>query len=136
MKIDRISIPLALWQEMEHHVRAEAPLEACGLIAGHGNRAGIIYPVANTLKSPVRFRMDPYEQLQAFERIEEAGLDLVAIYHSHPTGPETPSPTDIDELRYDVPYLIWSPRKGAWQARAFRLDKGNAAELGLELSGL
>jgi [CysO sulfur-carrier protein]-S-L-cysteine hydrolase len=136
MKIDQISIPLELWQEMEHHVRAEAPLEACGLIAGYGNRAGIIYPVTNTLKSPVRFRMDPYEQLQAFERIEETGLELVAIYHSHPTGPETPSLTDIDELRYDVPYLIWSPREGAWQARAFWLDKGNAAELGLELSGL
>ena len=40
---------------------------------------------------------------------EDAGLKLAAIYHSHPRGPETPSPTDIACAIYpDSVYLIVS----------------------------
>lgn len=134
MKHSQILLPRPCWLQMSRQVEAEAPLEACGLLAGVGNRVEAIYPITNALKSPVRFRMDPYEQLQAFEGIEKSGLELVAIYHSHPGGPETPSLTDIAEWRYDLPCLILFPSGGEWRARAFWLDTGHAAELGLYIS--
>ncbi len=134
MKPERINLPVRLWREMREQVSAAAPREACGLIAGRGSQAEGIYPISNALNSPVRFRMDPYEQLKAFEAIEESGLELIAIYHSHPRGPETPSQTDIDEARYEVASLIWSPRGNEWQARAFWLDENSATEIPLDIS--
>jgi proteasome lid subunit RPN8/RPN11 len=129
MKHQKIIIPRQLWQAMREQVSRDAPLESCGLVAGHGRRAEQVYPITNLLASPVRFRMEAREQLQAFESIETCGLELLAIYHSHPTGPEIPSETDLEESQYEVVNLIWSPREDNWQARAFWLEKNKATEI-------
>lgn len=133
MKNQKIIIPRALWQTMREQVCREAPLEACGLLAGNNGRAQAIYPISNILASPVRFRMAPYEQLQAFEAIEQAGQTLLGIYHSHPNGPATPSETDLQESRYAVMNLIWSPGMGIWSARAFWLEASTAVEIAIEI---
>lgn len=129
MKYQKIIIPRQLWQAMREQVSRDAPLESCGLVAGRGQQAEQVYPIANMLASPVRFRMEPHEQLQVFETIEACGLDLLAIYHSHPAGPEIPSETDLEESQYKVVNLIWSPSIGNWQVRAFWLEKDKATEI-------
>jgi proteasome lid subunit RPN8/RPN11 len=136
MKHDRLRLPRRLWQEMLEQVRSAAPLEACGLLAGNGIRAEALYAVPNILQSPVAFRMDPYAQLKAFEAIETAGLELLAIYHSHPAGPEIPSETDVREARYEAIALICAPNDGVWQARAFWIDQTRVAELPIEIIDL
>jgi proteasome lid subunit RPN8/RPN11 len=136
MKTDRIRLPRRLWLEMLEQVQRAAPLEACGLLAGNGIQAEALYAVPNILQSPVQFRMDPYAQLQAFESIEVAGLELLAIYHSHPAGPGVPSETDIREVRYEAVVLICSPHDGNWQARAFWINQLQFAELPLEIIDL
>lgn len=129
MKPQKITLPRQLWQTMREQVSNDAPLESCGLVAGRGERAEQVCPITNMLASPVRFRMEPREQLQAFEAIEAHGLELLAIYHSHPNGPEIPSKTDLEESLYDVVNLIWSPRNGEWSLRAFWLEKNKATEI-------
>ena len=52
------------------YVSRHAPLEACGLLAGRGKRVEKMIGVKNQAQSPVRFVMDPYEQLHAFDWIE------------------------------------------------------------------
>lgn len=103
-------------------VNEQAPLEACGLLAGKDGRVQAVLPVENVLRSPVRFRMRPEDQLKAFNWIEEHDLDLLAIYHSHPAGPPYPSMTDIEEAAYAVAYLICYPEAGTWQVRGFRIE--------------
>lgn len=49
------------------HVDAHLPMEACGLLAGRGSKVESVLVVANQAQSPVRFVMDPIEQLNAFE---------------------------------------------------------------------
>jgi proteasome lid subunit RPN8/RPN11 len=44
--------------------------------------------------------MDPKQQLQAMLALEANGWQLVAIYHSHPQGPETPSDSDVKQAYY------------------------------------
>jgi proteasome lid subunit RPN8/RPN11 len=39
--------------------------------------------------------MNPHQQIEALLALEAAGWQLLAIYHSHPQGPELPSATDI-----------------------------------------
>src|SRR5512138_2244046 len=104
------------WQEMLEHVDRQVPLEACGLLAGRNDRVEKVILVRNQAQSPARFVMDPYEQLQAFDWIESNGLELLGIFHSHPAGPESASPTDIKEAAYEVIHVIWSRTRDRWQA--------------------
>lgn len=119
------------WWTMEEHVRAEAPLEACGLLAGHNDWVEKVFLMQNIAKSPVRYRLDGVEQLHVFETIEREGMELVGIFHSHPRGPLFPSATDVREAAYDVVYVIWAPQAGKWTARGFRIESGKVREVDL-----
>lgn len=121
-------------REITEYLERHAPLEACGLLAGKNDRVEKVLFVQNQAQSPVRFVMDPYEQLQAFERIDSDGLDLLGIFHSHPAGPETVSPTDIAEAAYDVVHVICSRKNGEWKLRGFWIEEGNAAEVPLQVT--
>jgi proteasome lid subunit RPN8/RPN11 len=119
---------------MQRHIEAEAPLEACGLLAGHAARVESVLEVRNQLHSPVRFVMDPVGQLQAFEWIEARGLDLLGIYHSHPAGPETVSEADIHEAAYPVVHVVWSRLENdEWRARGFWIENGISIEVTLQI---
>ncbi|HEX9838441.1 MAG TPA: M67 family metallopeptidase [Anaerolineales bacterium] len=121
------------WQEMLHHVDSHIPLEACGLLAGRDSQVEKVIKVRNQLQSPVRFVMDPYEQLKAFDWIESNGFDLLGIFHSHPAGPETASATDILEAAYEVIHVIWSRIEDHWQVRGFWIEDGEASEVSLRI---
>ncbi len=121
------------WDEMLRHVDQQVPLEACGLLAGKKERVEKVILVRNQAQSPVRFVMDPYEQLQAFDWIESHGLELLGIFHSHPAGPEAASATDIAEAAYEVIHLIWSRAQHDWQARGFWIENHHATEVSLQI---
>ena len=121
------------WQEMYRHVAARIPLEACGLLAGKQDEVEAVLKVHNAEQSPVRFRMDPQEQYNAFEWIDANGLDLIGIYHSHPSGPALASPTDIAEAAYDVVHVIWSRTGQTWSARGFWIEKGQVTKVTLQV---
>jgi proteasome lid subunit RPN8/RPN11 len=129
--ISQLTLKRKQWDDMLRHVSFNVPLEACGLLAGKNERVEKVILVRNQAQSPVRFVMDPYEQLQAFEWIESQALDLISIFHSHPAGPETVSATDITEAAYEVVHLIWSRTHGKWKARGFWLENGQAIEIPL-----
>ncbi len=114
---------------------AERPNEACGLLAGQGGRIERIYPVENICHSPTTFEMDPARQVAVFVKMEAAGWELSAIYHSHPAGPAEPSPTDIAQAFYpESVYLIVSPSAaGEWQVRGFLIEAGQVREVPLSI---
>lgn len=130
----QLIIPPPQWEAMRAHVESQAPLEACGLLAGSAGAVEIVLPIANLAGSPVRFRMDPQEQLKAFEQIETLEMDLLGIFHSHPSGPDLVSATDIEEAAYPVIQIVWSPHRGGWRARGFWIEHGKAAEVELRLT--
>ena len=121
------------YDEMLRHVEQHAPLEACGLLAGKNGRVEKVILVRNQAQSPVRFVMDPYEQLQAFEWIDSQALELLGIFHSHPAGPETLSVTDIREAAYEVVHVIWSRLAGTWNIRGFWIVSGQVQEVPLSV---
>ena len=121
------------WQAMRRHVNHAVPLEACGLLAGINSRVEFTLGIFNTDRSAVRYRMEPRAQWRAFQRMEAAGLELAGIYHSHPNGPDRPSPTDIAEALYPVAQIIWFRMDGKWQARGFRIEGGKVIEISLKL---
>ncbi|MBI3161330.1 MAG: M67 family metallopeptidase [Chloroflexi bacterium] len=123
-------------RQLDHmiaHVRAQAPLEACGLLAGKDSTVESILIVANQAQSPVRFVMDPIGQLTAFDWIDSNGLDLVGIFHSHPSGPETVSPIDVAEAAYAVVHVVLAPMDTQWRARGFWIENGDFSEVVLQI---
>lgn len=120
-------------QSMQEHVAAQAPLEACGLLAGRQESVETVLKVRNAEQSPVRFRMDTQEQYNAFKWMEENDQDLLGIFHSHPAGPETVSPTDIAEAAYEVVHVIWSRTNGEWNVLGFWIEHGQVSDVLLQI---
>lgn len=113
------------------HLQAEYPLEGCGLLAG--NEAGwvtAVYPIDNTLQSPTAYEMDPRQQIQAMIDLEAKGWRLLAIYHSHPQGPEHPSPTDVALAFYPeaVNIIVSMNKQASPVVRAFTIVEQKVAE--------
>jgi proteasome lid subunit RPN8/RPN11 len=122
------------YQKMIAHVNSNLPFEACGLLAGRESTVKTVLEVKNLAQSPLRYVMDPVEQLNAFEWIDSNGMDLIGIFHSHPSGPETISPTDIAESAYSVVQVILSRRKTQWRVRGFWIENGIYNEVTLRVA--
>jgi proteasome lid subunit RPN8/RPN11 len=118
------------WAQMCAHLTAQLPNEACGLLAGRAGRIDKVYLITNAQASPVRYEMEPGELIEAILEMERADWELLGIFHSHPAGPPTPSPTDVAQAYYpDSAYLICSPGAENWQGRAFEIRDGSPREI-------
>ena len=133
----RLSLPGALAELLLAHARSEAPNEACGLLSGF-LRAGVattFHPARNADASPLRFTSHDDDLRRITFAIEEAGEDLVAVFHSHTRSAASPSPTDLRWARLypDAVQLIASlaePWATAAQAlRAWRIREEAATEV-------
>lgn len=133
--MNELLLPPAAWRQMRRHVARRAPLEACGLLAGHGSRVDLVLGTRNAERSPFSFRISPAEQLRVFNAIERLGLDLVGIYHSHPNGPEMPSPSDIRQAFYNVCHLVWWRKAGEWQVGAWWIESGQVTAVQIVQTG-
>ena len=131
--IPSITLNTEQLQNLIQYVDTQMPLEACGLLAGQNAKVEKIFFIQNQAQSPIRFVMEPVEQLRAFEWIESNQMELLAIFHSHPSGPETVSATDVAEAAYDVIQVIFSHAKDTWKARAFWIEHGNFEEVELSI---
>jgi [CysO sulfur-carrier protein]-S-L-cysteine hydrolase len=104
-----LRISAAITAQIVVHAQSGYPDEVCGLVAGRDGVATAVYPGRNISPTPaVTYELDHDTLARVFD-FEDAGLELVAIYHSHPCGPESPSPTDINLAFFsDSVYLIVS----------------------------
>jgi proteasome lid subunit RPN8/RPN11 len=105
--LDCLTLPAELMAEIVAHARAGYPEEVCGLIAGTAGVARELWHGRNVSPTPRMTYLLDDETLVRQIDFEEAGLTLVAIYHSHPLGPQEPSPVDIAGATYpDSVYLV------------------------------
>jgi proteasome lid subunit RPN8/RPN11 len=116
------------------HAREQAPLEACGYLAA---RAGIVvgsYPLTNVDASRDHFSLSPAEQFTAVREMRATGLQLRAIYHSHPASPARPSEEDI-KLAYDpgISYVIVSLAEENPVVRSFRIRASQVEQEDIEI---
>jgi proteasome lid subunit RPN8/RPN11 len=127
----------ALGPEMKRAIIAHAlqgyPEEVCGIISGIDQSAAALYPGRNVSPIPhTEYELDA-DTLARQIWFEEAGLTLAAIYHSHPAGPEMPSPTDVARAFYNESvYIICSladPDRPI--LRGYRILNGQPREVGL-----
>jgi proteasome lid subunit RPN8/RPN11 len=94
-----VKISQQLIDEMIAHAREDLPDECCGMIGGRDGEATSVVRVENAAHSPLRYEMDPQGQYDALKEIEDAGDELIGIYHSHTRSAAYPSQTDVNEAR-------------------------------------
>ena len=124
MRIDR-----ELFEQIVAHARAEAPNECCGMIASQDGVAIAVHQAENKAASPLRYEIDGPEQYRIQMEIDEAGLDLGAIYHSHTRSAPYPSQTDINLAFYpDALYVIVGLAFDEAEVRAFTIRDGQVTE--------
>ncbi|HTP41401.1 MAG TPA: M67 family metallopeptidase [Nitrospiria bacterium] len=134
---DALSIPKPIFEELLAHARDEAPNEACGILAGRNGSVTHIYRVKNGDPNPeIRYLMDNREQLWVQKNMRHNGLELTAIYHSHPKSEAYPSATDVKLAFYpEAAYLLVSLADPARPvARAFRITNSAVREIGYSLT--
>src|SRR5438067_12271758 len=123
-----------LLDEIIAHARAEAPIECCGMVASRDGAAVKVYRATNAAASPLRYEIDGAEQYRIQLQIEDSGLDLGAIYHSHTRTEPYPSQTDINLAFYpDALYLIVGLASKEPEVRAFAIREGRVRAAELEL---
>ena len=116
------------------HARREEPNEACGYLASDNERIMRHFELTNIDAAPDHYTMDPAEQFAAIRRIREEGLQVAAVYHSHPETPARPSVEDI-RLANDpnMTYIIVSLMAGVEPIKAYKIRKGTVYEITLHV---
>jgi [CysO sulfur-carrier protein]-S-L-cysteine hydrolase len=125
-----MKIARALYDEIIDQARAEAPGECCGMIATRGGEAVKVYPATNAAASPpYAYEIDSADLYRIQMAIDDADLDLGAIYHSHPRSEPYPSQTDINLAFYpDAEYIIVGLKGAEPETRSFTIRDGKVAE--------
>ena len=117
-----LELPESVRTAIVEHACDGAPEEVVGALAGrHGDPSTVerAYPATNAAETPeTRYEIAPTEEIELLDRIDEAGLDVVGFYHSHPHAPAEPSETDA--------------RSAAWPGYSYVIVSlsGGTAELG------
>jgi len=130
-----LEIPNIIFEQMIAQVKAEAPIEACGILAGSDNRVEKLYKMTNADKRSDHFMMEPTEQFKVIKDIRGAGLEMLAIYHSHPATPARPSAEDIRlALTPDVTNVIVSLANGdPPTVKSFLMENGSVTEVPVKI---
>ena len=104
------------------------------MIASRDGEAVAVHRARNTAASPFRYEMDGMEQYRIQTTIEDAGLELGAIYHSHTRSAPEPSQTDINLAFYpEALYVIVGLKAPEPDVRAWRIVDGTVSPAALEV---
>ena len=125
-----IALERSHYDEIVAHCQEEYPNEACGLVAGKEGIAVRVIPMRNADASPATYRFDPKEQFRVFDEMDDDGLEVFGIFHSHTHSEAYPSPTDRRQAFYpEAHYLILSLEdRSAPLLRGFRILEGEVTE--------
>ena len=154
-------IPQHILDDLVAHAKEAAPFECCGLLAGNDKTVSRLYRIKNIVamegaqnlssfdtakaahlerlspaeRAEIAFVMDMQDFSAAKKDMRNSGLDLQAVYHSHPHDPARPSLTDIKiatdyeeiwpKINLPIPaYLLISLMGPAPDIRCYWIESG------------
>jgi len=132
-----LELPRTLVNQILAHAQQNPDEEICGLISSKNRNATNYYRITNTAPDKThRFEMNGAEQIAAMKKMRVQNEELMAIVHSHPDAPASPSTLDKKSNGYpELYYLVVSLNtKGVLELRCFLQIDGEfkPAELVLE----
>ena len=127
----KLEIPDNIVDQMIAQAAAQAPIEACGILAGTDGTVVKLYEMTNADASADHFMMTPEEQFAVVKEMRSDGVQMLAVYHSHPETPARPSAEDIRlALTPGVVYVILSLQDSDNPVvKGFNIEAGDVAEV-------
>jgi len=127
-------ITQGLLDEVISHCKEVYPKEACGILAGKDRIVKRVYKMRNIENSSISYAMDSKEQFTVMKDIRKDGLDITAIYHSHPDIYAYPSPNDIKLATYpDSVYVIVSLLNEEPKVKSFTIKDESVKEVEMKV---
>jgi proteasome lid subunit RPN8/RPN11 len=121
-----IWLTLGQLEELVNIAKDGLPHESCALLLGENNAVVEILPMRNVDESPITFSIEPTELLHAYNLAESKGMQVIAIFHSHPAKP-FPSSTDRKFMQINpVVWLIYSTTER--RLKAFVYDDNDSVK--------
>ncbi|MGM0461696.1 MAG: M67 family metallopeptidase [Fibrobacterota bacterium] len=129
-----IKISQNVYDDMVAHAREGMPLEICGYLGKKDSRVILGRRMKNIDASREHFTLDPAEQFAVLREFRNSGVEIAAVYHSHPETPARPSREDI-RLAHDekISYIIISMAEKTPMVKSFLITKGQVAEEPIEV---
>lgn len=140
-----IALPRGIYDGLIQHATEGAPAEVCGVLGGdygqYDTSVESAHRAENAAERPrTEYYIDPVEQLDLVEAIEDRGEDVAGFYHSHPAGPPDPSETDAARAAWpglsylvvvldgDYPYVgswRWNDEDETFEQEVLQLQSGS-----------
>lgn len=121
-----MALTLDLMRAMADHARQDRPSECCGALAGPigSQTATELVRCRNEAADPSRFyEIGADSLIRMYFDLADRGLEPVAWYHSHPSGPPLPSRADIAYMGDPrVRYLILGEVDGDMVATCWHVN--------------
>lgn len=96
--LEKISLRKKDLEVLLKHAKDCEPNEACAVLYGKSedkeSKVSEIRLAKNIDQSPVNFTIAPEELIDIYKEAEKKGLEIVGIFHSHPSSSAIPSGTD------------------------------------------
>lgn len=128
-----ISLTPPQLEELIKIAKDSLPNECCAFLLGENHDDGkvaMILPMRNIDESPVSFSIDAAELLNAYNLADSKGMEVTAIFHSHPAK-ASPSRTDTKYMQINpVVWVIYSTTEN--EIRAFVYENEDIKEIGIE----
>jgi len=126
----KIKIPLRLREminlrDEREEVSMKIEMERCGVLIGEKRGEEVvvreIVEFENEAESPFFFEIKPETLYDAWLRAKRSGMEVVAIFHTHPTGIGKISSRDVESLKNSgIPWVI----VGMDGIKAYLYDQG------------
>ena len=131
-------LPRQFYGAILKQARTELPNECCGLLAGvrEGDvlRVEKVYPLVNEAASPVEYQSEPRSMFAADKDMRALGIEILATYHSHPSGEPVPSKTDLERsYGSDVIHFIIGLKSEPPSLRGWWLTETSFSEAAWEI---
>lgn len=111
MQIITITLRSAHFDFLVRIAKESLPLECCAFLLGSGENDFLVHeilPMKNVDESKFSFSIEPEQLMYAYGLAEKKKLQIVGIFHSHPSKP-VPSLTDVRFMEINpVVWLIYS----------------------------
>jgi proteasome lid subunit RPN8/RPN11 len=108
-------------------VRSATPQESTGVVSA-------VHPCRNADASARTYTVEPRDLLRAMRAAEDAGDEIIGVWHSHTHTDAYPSVTDVRQAVDPAwLYAIVSLKYGTPVLRAFRIVDGAISEVPVEL---
>jgi [CysO sulfur-carrier protein]-S-L-cysteine hydrolase len=132
-----VRIARSLLDQIVAQARDEAPNECCGIVSSRDGRAVKLYKARNARASPLAYDIDGRDLQRIYDEIDEQGLEVGIIYHSHTRSDPVPSQTDINLASPFLPDAVYviagvkDPERD--DVRAWHIRDGRYTEAPLEV---